>query len=122
MKLLTQILRILTGLLFLAAAAVHFYYYKVMAVYVPLPVGSKYFVLFVATLITFLSVAILLNFETRKAFFALAIIFAVTGMMILIPTIFFSNDMYLKLIQLPNLYKVLVAIIILIALAGTKPK
>lgn len=121
-SIILTILRVISGALFLAAGYIHFANYEVMAVYVPLPVGSRYFVLMVATLISLLAIAVILGRETRKAYFALAIVFAFTGLMILIPTIHFSNDYLLKLVQVPNLYKVVIAVIMFIALIASRPQ
>lgn len=126
MKIFTQafglrIIHAISGLLLLWTAYFHFQNYAVMAVYVPLPVGSKYFVLFIATLLAFCGLALVLGKEIRKAYFATAIAFAITGLMILIPTIHFSNDIYLRMIQLPNVYKLVIATIIFILLIAIKP-
>ncbi|OYU97051.1 MAG: hypothetical protein CFE21_01820 [Bacteroidetes bacterium B1(2017)] len=122
MKIAILILRILAGVLFLATGIFHFMNYEVMAVYVPLPVGSKYFVLLIASIISISSILVMLGKYVRESFFTIAITFAITGLMILIPTIHYSNDQYLKLIQIPNLYKVVIATVMFIALIASKPK
>jgi uncharacterized membrane protein YphA (DoxX/SURF4 family) len=117
-----KVARIVLGLLFLASGIFHFMNYGVMAVFVPLPWGSKYFVLLVATIISVCSVSIVLNQYTRASFLTIAIVFFLTGVMILLPTIHFSNDAYLKVIQLPNLYKTIIAFFVLLGLILYKPK
>lgn len=116
-----RVMHAISGLLLLYTSYFHFQNYAVMAVYVPLPVGSKYFVLFVATLLGFSGLALVLGKEIRKAYFATAITFTATGLMVLIPTIHFSNDYYLKLIQLPNVYKLVIASVLFILLIAIKP-
>ncbi len=116
-----RVVHAIMGLLLLYVAYFHFQNYAVMAVYVPLPVGSKYFVLFVATILAFSGLALVLGKSIRTAYLATAITFAVTGLMVLIPTIDRSNDFYLRMIQLPNVYKLVISTIIFILLIAIKP-
>jgi uncharacterized membrane protein YphA (DoxX/SURF4 family) len=109
-------LRVLSGLLFLATALFHFDNYITMAAFVPLPWGSKYFVLLIAIAITICSILLFLGKFTRQSYFALAIIFGLTGLMILVPTVYLSGDPFLKNIQLPNLYKIIIAFLMFMGL------
>ena len=122
MKIIYNIIRIAFGLLFLALGAFHLYAYQYMAVYVPLPRGSKVFVLLVGATICVSSFGIILNKFVRISLIIIAITLAFTGLMVLTPMIFRNPDEILKMIELPNLYKLILAFGIFTYLVTTKSK
>lgn len=93
-----------------------------MAVYVPLPVGSKIFVLLVGAIIALGGIGILLNKHARLGLITIAITLAFTGLMVLTPMIFRNPDELMKMIELPNLYKLMLAFIIFTYLVLSKPQ
>lgn len=121
-NILKQVPRIMFGLLFLAIGLFHFYAYEFMAIFVPLPKGSKIFVLLVASLISIGAIGILVNKYLRTALIMIASIFSLTGFMVLTPTIYRSSDELIKSVQEPNLGILFLAVIILFYITIAKPK
>jgi uncharacterized membrane protein len=122
MKIFNIVLRVVFGLFFLAIGMIHFYGFQTMAVYVPLPVGSKIFVLLVGAIIALGGIGILLNKHARLGLITIAITLAFTGLMVLTPMIFRNPDELMKMIELPNLYKLMLAFIIFTYLVLSKPQ
>jgi hypothetical protein len=122
MKIVNNLTRIVFGLFFLAIGAFHFYAYQYMAVYVPLPIGSKVFVLLVGAIICISAINIIVNKYVRLGLIIIAITLAFTGIMVLTPMIFRNPDEMLKMIELPNLYKLILAFGIFTYLVTTKSK
>lgn len=121
-NILKQVPRIMFGLLFLAIGLFHFYAYEFMAIFVPLPKGSKIFVLLVASLISIGAIGIMVNKYLRTALIMIASIFSLTGFMVLTPTIYRSSDELIKSVQEPNLGILFLAVIILFYITIAKPK
>src|SRR5688572_3564913 len=105
MKIITTIIRIIVGLLFAALGFMHFYAYELMAVYMPLPFGSKAFVLFTGALITLSAIAVMINRYTQQALLVICITLGITGFVVLIPMLHREPDELLKRVQLPVVYK-----------------
>jgi hypothetical protein len=122
MKIIYNIIRIAIGLLFLAIGVFHLYAYQYMAVYVPLPIGSKVFVLSVGATICVSSFGIILNKFVRISLIIIAVTLAFTGLMVLTPIIFRNPDEMLKMIELPNLYKLILSFGIFTYLVSTNSK
>lgn len=122
MKITQIIFRVLVGLLFLAIGLYHFYAYEFLAVFVPLPHGSKIFVCVVAALISLSSIGIMLNKFTRASLITLAIIFLLTAFMTAIPMTFREPDEIIKRIGFANLIKFGIGSLLLIILVFTKQK
>lgn len=122
MKIINNLIRIAFGLLFLAIGIFHFYAYQYMAVYVPLPLGSKAFVILVGAIICMSGIGIALNKFARLGLIIIAITLSFTGLMVLTPMIFRNPDEILKMIELPNLYKLILAFGIFTYLVTTKSK
>ena len=122
MRITKIILRVIIGLLFLAIGLYHFYAYEFLAVFVPLPHGSKIFVCVIAALISLSSIGIMMNKFTRASLITLALIFLVTAFMTAIPMSFREPDEIIKRIGFANLIKFGLASILLIFLVFSKQK
>ena len=122
MRITKIILRVIIGLLFLAIGLYHFYAYEFLAVFVPLPHGSKIFVCVIAALISLSSIGIMMNKFTRASLITLALIFLVTAFMTAIPMTFREPDEIIKRIGFANLIKFGLASILLIFLVFSKQK
>ncbi len=120
MKLFKTIIRVVSGILFLALGGFHFYAYDYMAVFVPLPVGSKVFVLLVAALISVCAIALILNKYSRTALITIGITLAFTSFLVMIPMAYREPDEMLKQINLSNLYKLVLAFVVLSVLVFSK--
>jgi uncharacterized membrane protein len=122
MRITKIILRVIIGLLFLAIGLYHFYAYEFLAVFVPLPHGSKIFVCVIAALISLSSIGIMMNKFTRASLITLALIFLVTAFMTAIPMTFREPDEIIKRIGFANLIKFGLASILLVFLVFSKQK
>ncbi|MCX6186676.1 MAG: hypothetical protein NTU43_06715 [Bacteroidetes bacterium] len=122
MKIFNNFIRITIGLFFLIIGLFHFYGYQTMAVFVPLPIGSKAFVLLVGSILSICAIGIIVNMFTRRALFITAIVLSFTGLLILTPMIYKSFDEDLKMIELPNLLKIIIAFAVFIYLISSKPQ
>lgn len=122
MRITKIILRVIIGLLFLAIGLYHFYAYEFLAVFVPLPHGSKIFVCVIAALISLSSIGIMMNKFTRASLITLALIFLVTAFMTAIPMSFREPDEIIKRIGFANLIKFGLASILLVFLVFSKLK
>ncbi len=122
MKTFNLIIRIIFGLLFLAIGLFHFYAYQYLAVYVPLPFGSKAFVLLVGAIISGSALALIINKYAYPALTTIAITLAVTAFMVMIPMTLREPDEILKRIELSNLVKVILAFGIFVVLVVIKRK
>ena len=122
MKIFNLISRILIGLFFLAIGLFHFYGYQTMAYYVPLPFGSKIFVLLVGVLISMGAIGILLNKFLRISLIGIACTLAFTGLMVLTPMIFRNPDELSKMLELQAIYKLILAFILFIISVSVKTK
>ncbi len=116
MKIVNLVIRILFGLLFLGIGLFHFYAFEYLAVYVPLPFGSKAFVLLVGAIISSCAIATIINKYTHAALTTIAITLAVTAFMVMIPMTLREPDEILKRIELSNLFKVVLAFGVLVVL------
>ncbi|MDP1727794.1 MAG: hypothetical protein Q8M15_13500 [Bacteroidota bacterium] len=122
MNLFKTIIRIVSGILILALGAFHFYAYDYMAVFVPLPMGSKAFVLIVAALISLCAIALILNKYSRTALITIGITLAFTSFLVMIPMAYREPDEMLKQINLSNLYKLVLAFVVFAVLIFSKPE
>lgn len=122
MNLFKTIIRILSGILFLALGGFHFYAYDYLAVFVPLPVGSKVFVLLVAALICVCAIALILDKYSRTALIIIGITLAFTSFLVMIPMAHREPDEMLKQINLSNLYKLFLAFGVFTVLIFTNTK
>ena len=122
MRITKIILRVIIGLLFLAIGLYHFYAYEFLAVFVPLPHGSKIFVCVIAALISLSSIGIMMNKFTRASLITLALIFLVTAFITAIPMTFREPDEIIKRIGFANLIKFGLASILLVFLVFSKQK
>src|ERR1035437_1596321 len=105
MKIAQIILRILIGLIFLSIGLYHFYAFEFLAVFVPLPHGSKIIVCTFASIILLASIGIILNKFLRPSLITLAIVFLLTAFMTAIPMTLREADELLKSIGIANLVK-----------------
>ncbi|MFZ4796119.1 MAG: hypothetical protein ACOYMA_01410 [Bacteroidia bacterium] len=120
MKTVNIITRIVFGIFFLVIGAFHFYAYQTMAVYVPLPIGSKAFVLLVGAIICISGIGIVINKYARLGLIIIAISLAFTGLLVLTPMILRNPDELMKMLELPNLYKLFLAFGIFTYLVSSK--
>ena len=114
---LKNVLRILAGLCFLCIAWVHFDDAHRMAVYVPLPWGSVYFVYFSGLLIALASMGVIFNRYLKRSLMLIAIVFAFTAMVVQIPVTWRQEEI-LRLIGFSNLFKLGLACILLLITSG----
>ena len=122
MKIGQIIFRILIGLLFLSIGLYHFYAYEFLAVFVPLPHGSKILVCTIATIISLASIGIILNKFLKPSLITLAIVFLLTAFMTAIPMTLREGDEIIKSIGIANLVKFGIASCLLCYLVFSKRK
>ncbi len=122
MKIAQTFFRILTGMIFLAIGLYHFYAYEFLAVFVPLPYGSKIFVCIVAAIISLASIGIMLNKFIRPSMIILSIIFLITAFMTAIPMTIRETDEIMRSIGYANLVKFGIASCLLFFLVFSKQK
>jgi uncharacterized membrane protein len=114
--------RVLSGVLFLVIGLFHFYDYQFMAVFVPLPVGSKFFVILSGALISISALGIIVNRYFSASMITLGITLALTGLMVGIPAILREPDAILRMLALSNMTKIGLAFCVLLALAFSSKK
>ena len=122
MKIAQNIFRILTGLIFLAIGLYHFYAYEFLAVFVPLPHGSKIFVCVIACIISLTSVGIIVNKFVKKSLTIISVIFLLTAFMTAIPMNMRETDEIMRSIGYANLIKFGMAFSLLFYLLFQKSK
>jgi len=120
MKIAQIIFRILIGLIFLTIGLYHFYAYEFLAVFVPLPHGSKILVCIIATIISLAAIAIMLNKFVRPSLITLALVFLLTAFMTAIPMTLREVDELFKSIGIANLVKFGIASCLLCYLVFTE--
>jgi len=122
MKIARIIFRILLGVLFLCIGLYHFYAYEFLAVFVPLPHGSKVLVCIIAGLICLSAIGIIANKLLKESLIALSIIFLLTALMTAIPMTMRETDEIMRSIGYANLIKFGIAFCLLFFLVFQKSK
>lgn len=123
-KNITTALRILAGLAFLYLGLSHFYYTTQMAFFVPLPKGSVYFVYLVGGLLTFSSLAVILNKGIRIAFLVIACVLALSAGFVQTGIEWRNPDEIIREVSFTNIAKMMLAcfVFLMITLFSGKNK
>ena len=119
---ISNIIRIVIGLVFFALGLSHFYYTHEMAIYVPLPTGSSYFVYIVGAGFTFASLALMANKSVKTSLVAIALLLAISAGFVQLGIESRNTDEILKSISITNIVKLLVACGVLVGAVYTKGK
>ena len=118
----TDFIRIVVGLLFLALGLSHFYYTHDMAIFVPLPTGSIYFVYLVGAGFTFASLALIMNKAVKTSLVVIALLLAISGGFVQLGIESRNPDEILKSVSIVNIIKLLVATMVLLGAVYRKGK
>jgi uncharacterized membrane protein len=108
------VLRILAGIFFLFLGLTHFYYTRQMAIFVPLPSGSTYFVYLNGILITLAAFGILANWKVRQSFVIIACVLAITGTFVQLGIEFRQQDEIMVQVGVANVLKIFIAVLVLL--------
>ncbi len=117
-----NILHPLLGVLFLLLGLSHFYYTVEMAVFVPLPHFSKWFVYLIGTIISVSSVLIILQRKVLLSFILIAMSIAISGALVQLGIELNTQDEILKPVGVTNIIKLLISVLILLLLLLFKEK
>lgn len=104
--------RVLGGLVFLALGLSHFYYTTEMAVFVPLPTGSIYFVYGTGLILVIAAFSLLLNQSVRYAWLAIACALALSAGFVQLGMEWRQDDEILRQVGMVNVIKLLMAFVI----------
>ena len=118
----TDFIRIVVGLLFLALGLSHFYYTHDMAIFVPLPTGSIYFVFLVGAGLTFASLALIMNKAVKTSLVVIALLLAISGGFVQLGIESRNPDEIIKSVSIVNIIKLLVATMVLLGAVYSKRK
>ena len=117
-----DIIRIIVGLLFFVVGLSHFYYTHDMAIYVPLPSGSIYFVYLVGAGFTFSALALMMNKYIKTSLVVIALLLAISGGFVQLGIESRNPDEILKSVSIANIVKLLVACAVLVGAVYSKGK
>lgn len=104
------------GLLFLLLGLSHFYYTFEMALFVPLPHFSKWFVYLIGAIISCSSILIIFQKKVVTSFIFIAMSIAISGALVQLGIEFNTQDEILKPVGVTNILKLLMSILILLLL------
>ena len=104
------------GLLFLLLGLSHFYYTFEMALFVPLPHFSKWFVYLIGAIISCSSILIIFQKKITLSFILIALSIAISAGLVQLGIELHSQDEILKPVGVTNVVKLLLAVFILLSL------
>lgn len=116
-NILKTILRVAGGVVFLALGFYHIFQAHQLAIFVPLPTGSVYFVYLVGLILVAASVSVIRNRSMQTAWITIALVLAISGVFVQLGVEWVQPEEILKDVRLANLFKMMIALVILLVFA-----